>query len=391
MDYFDVFSTAELLFTGAALAMFVVQVLYYRITYMRPWRVRAREGEGEGEDGLPPVSVVVYADNESSNLRANLPLLLNQDYPQYEVIVVNDGSTDESDEVLKLLENEYPHLYHTFIPQESKYLSRRKLSLTIGIKAAKNDILLFTEATCSPLTNQWLRSVARNYTADTAIVLGFCAYRTGNGFFHKLVSYDNLLSGVQCISAALIRRPYSGSGKNLSYRKSLFYEYKGYSHTLALHAGDDDLFVNEFAKGDNTKAEYTRDGIMSMSAYDNFAAWREMKVSRITTQSYFKGDRLMFYHAEKVSSALFLLSVIALIVAGALAGNPETVIAGCLLYFILYIIKALVWDKVATLLQQHSSFALLPFLEVAGLFVSLYIRVYRLFYRKSAYTFTIGK
>jgi glycosyltransferase involved in cell wall biosynthesis len=367
-----------------------MQLFCYRITYLRPYRRLAQQDNREKQEEQPPVSVIVYANNESFNLKENLPLLLNQDYPEYEVIVINDGSTDESDDVLKLFENDYPHLYHTFIPQESRYLSRRKLSLTIGIKAAKHDILAFVEAHCRPLTDKWLASMVRNYTGKTAIVLGFCAYRTHKGFFHKLVAYDNLLFGVQYLSAALINRPYSGNGRNLSYRKSLFYEHKGYSRFLGLHAGDDDLFINEAATGENTRVEYTPDSITEMTPFDCFAAWREMKVSRAATQHYFKGNRLAFYRMVKASSALFLLSAAATILLGVLVRNPLTALAGFLLYFLLYIVKAVVWEKLAAMLQQRSFTAGLPFLEIAHLFISFYIHAYRLFRRKRDYTFTLG-
>ncbi|MDR2118785.1 MAG: glycosyltransferase [Tannerellaceae bacterium] len=390
MDSFAVFSTLEWLLTGVSAVLFIIQLLYYRITYLRPFRRMSQQNSREKLEEQPPVSVIVYANNESLNLKENLPLLLNQAYPQYEVIVINDGSTDESDDVLKLFENDYPHLYHTFIPQESKYLSRRKLSLTIGIKAAKNDILLFTEAGCRPLTDRWIASMVRNYTAQTAIVLGFCAYRTHKGFFHKLVSYDNLLAGVQCLSAALVNRPYSGNGRNLSYRKSLFYEHKGYCHSLGLHAGDDDLFVNEAATGENTRAEYTSDSITEMTPFDCFAAWKEMKVSRVATQRHFKGTRLAFYRMEQTCSALFLLSVAASVLAGVLAGNPAVALAGLLLYLILYIVKAVTWKKLAVLLCQRTFTAWLPFLEIARLCTGLCMHIYRLFRRKRDYTFTIG-
>ncbi|MDR1919438.1 MAG: glycosyltransferase [Tannerellaceae bacterium] len=390
MNYLTVFSTPELLLMGAAAVLFIIQLLYYRLTYLRPYRRLARQNSREMQTEQPPVSVIVYANNESFNLKENLPILLNQDYPEYEVIVINDGSTDESDDVLKLFENDYPHLYHTFIPQESKYLSRRKLSLTIGIKAAKYDILAFTEAHCRPLTDKWIASMVRNYTAKTAIVLGFCAYRTHKGFFHRLVGYDNLLAGVQYLSAALINRPYSGNGRNLSYRKSLFYEHKGYSHYLNLHAGDDNLFINESATGENTQVEYAPESMTEMKAFDCFAAWRELKVARAATQSYFKGKRLAFYRLEKLSSALFLLSVAASILLGALLHHPLTALAGCLLYIMLYIVKVIVLEKLANLLHQRTFSAWLPFLELAHLLISFYVHTYRLFRRKRDYTFTLG-
>jgi glycosyltransferase involved in cell wall biosynthesis len=372
-------------------ALFVIQFLYYRITYLRPWkRMGQRDKPAQAAGECPAVSIIVYANNESSNLRENLPSLLNQDYPEYEIIVINDGSTDESDNVLKLLENDHPNLYHTFIPQESKYLSRRKLSLMIGIKAARHDVLLFIEAKCRPLSSRWIDAMVRNYTPQTMIVLGFCAYRTSGSFFHKLVAYDNLLSGLQYLSAALISRPYSGDGRNLSYRKDLFYKHAGYKHSLSLHAGDDDLFVNESATGGNTWVEYTPDSITEMKPFDCFAAWKEMKAARMATRRHFKGRRLAFYRMENLSATLFLGAVAAAAATGLSGYNPLTAGAALLLYALLYVEKAFVLQKLSILLQQRPFSVWLPFLEIAHLFAGLYVHAFRFFHRKRDYTFTFG-
>jgi glycosyltransferase involved in cell wall biosynthesis len=337
----------------------------------------------------PPVSIIVYTKNESYNLRRYLPSLLSQDYPSYEVIVINDGSTDESDDVLKLFEHDYKHLYHTFIPQESKYLSRRKLSLTLGIKAAKNDILLFTEADCHPLSKDWIRTMVRNYTNETDLVLGFCAYTENKGFLHKLISYDNLINGLEYISSALKNNPFGGNGKNLSYRRQLFFEHKGFSKSLSLHAGDDDLFVNETANRLNTQMEYSKRGITKMAPVEQFATWKSMKISRAATQHHYKGKQLLFYQIEKATSLLFLLAIIVSVVSG-LAGNPVVAGIALLCYLLLFATKAVVLKKSAGMLQQKMSLALLPLLEIIQPLFELYIYIYRVFRGKKDYTFTIS-
>ncbi|MCD7977228.1 MAG: glycosyltransferase, partial [Tannerellaceae bacterium] len=266
MEELFTFTTIELIGLGLIVSLCIIQVIYYLVVYFRPYRFEKKkriEVPSSVSSGLP-VSVIVYAKNESYNLQRNLPSLLTQDYPDYEVIVINDGSTDESEDVLKLLENEYKHLYHTFIPQESKYLSRKKLALTVGIKAAKNDTLLFIEANCYPVGKNWIRSMVEQYEPDTEIVLGFCSYPETKGFFHKLVSYDNLLSGLKYLSAALAGYPYKGSGRNLSYRKDLFFRNKGFRNSLSLHAGEDDLFINTNANKKNTKVVYSPESMTEM-------------------------------------------------------------------------------------------------------------------------------
>jgi glycosyltransferase involved in cell wall biosynthesis len=391
MERFFVFNFPELMATGSLIALLIVQLLYYLISYNRPYKkmkMRLADTHSQPET-IRPVSVIVYTKNESYNLKKYLPSLLSQDYPSYEVIVINDGSTDESDDVLKLFEHDYKHLYHTFIPQESKYLSRRKLSLTLGIKAAKNDILLFTEADCHPISKDWIRTMARNYTNDTSLVLGFCAYTEAKGFLHKLISYDNLINGLEYISSALKNNPFGGNGKNLSYRRRLFFEHKGFSKSLSLHAGDDDLFVNETADNLNTQVEYSKKSITKMAPVDRFAIWKNMKISRAATQHHYKGRQLFFYQMEKAASLLFLLAVITSIVLG-LVGN--LVVSGIALvsYLLLFTTKAVVLKRSAAMLQQKMSISLLPLLEIIQPLFELYIYIYRVFRGKKDYTFTIS-
>lgn len=390
MERFLVFTYLDILLLVFVVSLFTIQLLYYLVTYMRPYRkMKLRENETFVSEKQPPVSVIVYAKNESYNLKKYLPFLLAQEYPVFEVIVINDGSTDESDEVLTIFENEYNNLYHTFIPQESKYLSRRKLALTVGIKAAKHHLLLFTEANCQPLSKNWITSMVRNYTDQTDIVLGFCAYKYEKGFFNQLVGYDNLITSLQYISSALKQNPFSGNGRNLSYRKELFFEHKGYSKSLSLHAGDDDLFVNESANSQNTVVEYSQESITEMAEITHFKVWKEMKVSRAATQHHYKGGQLTFYRLDKVTSILFLLVSITSLIVG-IIGNPIVAITGLLLYALLFIAKAFVLNKASKMLSQKLSVALLPVLEIIQPVINLYVRIYRTFRGKKDYTFTLG-
>ena len=220
-------------------------------------RASRRTDDTLEEGNKLPVSIIIYAKNDSENLKKHLPALLTQDYPEYQVVVINDGSSDDTDDTLKFFQNEYKHLYHTYVPSDARYLSRRKLAFTLGAKAAKYDILLFTEANCQPLNDQWLSAMVGGYTPETSIVLGYCKYSNYKGFFHKLIAYDNLLTGLRYLSSALSHHPYTGNGRNLSYRKELFFKHKGYYQSLNLHAGDDDLFINEASTKENTKVIYT--------------------------------------------------------------------------------------------------------------------------------------
>ena len=185
MEAFTLDST-EIIVLATAGGLFLIQIIYYLCLYNRIHaRSRAvKQGDTHFTQELPPISVIICAREESENLRRNLGAVLEQDYPLFEVIVINDGNTDESEDYLTILEEKYPHLYHSFVPDSSRYISRKKLAVTLGIKASKYEWLVFTNANCMPQSNQWLRLMARNFTSRTQVVLGYSGYERGKGWLH---------------------------------------------------------------------------------------------------------------------------------------------------------------------------------------------------------------
>ena len=381
------FSDLELLLIGITGVLFIIQILYYLITYSRPLRAATAKSTERvtADKDAQPVSVIVYAHSEPEDLRNNLPILLNQDYPDYEIIVVNDGSDANSEDVLKLFSNEYKNLYYTYVPVDTQYLSHKKLALTMGIKAARHDILLFTEADCRPIGPKWIKAMAGSYNPETDIILGFCAYRHTKGFLHKLIAYDNLTNGLQMISSALSHHPFTGNGRNLSYRKKLFFAHKGYSRSLNLHAGADDLFINEVSNPANTQVQLSSDSIIKMNKVGDFETWREIKTSRAATKRFYKGGSLTFYRMENIGYLFFWIAGIATFIVG-LSGNWLLSILAGLLLFLRFTVKALVYKKSALLLQQKPLTAWLPLLEIAQPVYDIYIHIYRMFNGKKDFT-----
>lgn len=395
LDNLSTFSLAEISVTGTSIGLFLILQFYYLITYRRPLHMarkkRTPSGQSpEGANHQPPVSIILYAKNDSTNLREHLPALLSQEYPEYEVIVVNDGSTDDTEEILKILEKEYKYLYHTYVSPDVRYVSRRKIALTLGIKAAKHDILLFTESTCQPASERWISSMISGYTGkNTDIVLGFCKYGSHKGLEQKLIAYDNLLAGIRFLSYALSGSPYTGKGSNLSYRKELFFRHKGFSQSLNLHAGDDDLFVNETATNENTTVVYSPESLTEMSKIEKFATWKEMKASRAATARYYKGSAISFFRLESLSFFLFIASAIASIVLGLLGNWLVSTLAGVLL-LVRFVTKAVIFHKSAHILGQKLSTGSLFILEFIQPIVNTYIHIYRIRRSDKDYTTRLG-
>ncbi len=233
-----------------------VHLLYYFFLFIRlvfyknPTNIIKKE---------EPVTIIICARNEIENLKKNLPAILQQDYKNYEVIVANDNSWDGTSEFLTELALQYPHLREVKYIENERYPKGKKFVLTLAIKASKNELLLLTDADCEPASNSWLRLMQQHYKPETHLVLGYSPYRRTNGMLNRFVRFETFYTALQYLSYALAKMPYMGVGRNLSYRKSLFFAYKGFASHNHLLSGDDDLFVNETANHTNTAIEINKD------------------------------------------------------------------------------------------------------------------------------------
>lgn len=376
------FNTVELILLSVTGILLVTQLIYYIGIYNRiHTRNKANEkGEIHFTNELQPLSVIICARNESENLRRYLPSILEQDYPNFEVVVINDGSTDESEEVLSAFEEKYPHLYHSFTPESARYISRKKLSLTLGIKASKHDWLVFTEANCQPVSDQWLRLMARNFTPRTQIVLGYNGYERGKGWRHKRIAFDSLFTSLRYLGFALAGKPYMGIGRNLAYRKELFFKQKGYSTHLNLQRGEDDLFVNQIITEDNLRVEIDKNSVIRMKPIERYKDWKEEKISYLATSSYFHGMQRYLLGFETCSRLLFYAALIAAIVFGVLNAHWLVVGMACVALLIRYTVQAIVINTTATDMDDNRHYYFtLPVFDLLQPLQSLRFRMYRLY------------
>lgn len=274
---------------GVALAaMIYLLAAYRRFTRLRP----PEEAPLPDDDRLPGVSVVVYARDNASELRETLPEILAQDYPveKMEVIVVNDGSVDEVTDVVNHLGQSHANLYITFVPDEAHNLSRKKLAVSLGIKAARKEVVVMTTAECRPASRQWLRHMAAPFPGSE-VVLGWAAIDNLHG---PMLRFDEAARGTTWLSAALNGHPYRGIGFNLAYRRATFFEAKGFSRSLNLHNGDDDIFIHQIANCDNTSVVLSPDALMSVSFQKPKAAYHDLRLRHCFTQRRLpKGARRM--------------------------------------------------------------------------------------------------
>lgn len=365
------------------------QLYYYLRYYMQPlYRINAEKNHRIHYDtSQPPVSVIIYANNESEFLAANLPAFLEQDYPEFEVIVVNDGSSDESEKVLSDFEKRYSNLYHTFLSEGARNLSRRKLSLTIGIKAARYDIVLLTNANCRPASKEWISNMARNFTEKTQVVMGYTRFENRKGFGERFIAFDLLLRSLRIFGYALASKPYIGDGTNLAYRKSLFFENKGFARYMHLHVGDDDLFINQVATSRNTKVELSEQATIIANYDRNLEGWRYLKRNRAFTSSFYRSWAKWVFGAESFTRYLFYIVAIASIFI--LHSNYVALAAIGGIWLLKFILQGIFWYQSGKQLNTCRFIFCIPFFELTTPIVNRLFKISSFLHRKQNYTWKI--
>ncbi|HET7819285.1 MAG TPA: glycosyltransferase [Bacteroidia bacterium] len=269
-----------------------------------------RNKKGKKEPG---VSVVICARNEARNISDFLPVVLTQDYPNYEVIVVDDCSHDSTSDILKAFEKKNPHLKVITIKEDRVHHHGKKFAVMVGIKGASHEYVLLTDADCRPMSNQWIRSMTSTLSGEKEIVLGFSKYERLPGFLNKMIRFDTFHIALQYLSFAQGGHPYMGVGRNLAYKKSLFFNNKGFASHYHIDSGDDDLFINEVANAKNTSIEIAMDSFTVSRVKKEWSSWFDQKRRHLTTWAHYKTSDKIRLGGYLISQALFWVLFFSLI------------------------------------------------------------------------------
>lgn len=371
------------LLPASAGILFLIQSCYHLGLYRRLYLHSQTQKEGTD---TPPLSIILVAKDAASDLQKNLPAILEQDYPNFEVIVIYEQSSDDDcEDVLKLFSEKYTNLYHSFIPDSARYISHKKLGITMGIKASHHEWLVFTEPNCRPSSNQWLRKMARNFTSDTDIVLGYSNYERVNGWFNRQITFDTLLSSMRQLGRAIEGHPYTGCGRNMAYRKSLYYKQKGFSSHLSLQRGEDDLFINQVAKGTNTRVEVSPESILRITAPHYKKNWQEDKLNHITTSQLYKGLSPYLMGFETCTRLLFLGMIIACLAVGIVTQNWMTIGIASLLWMLRFLMQLVVFHKTSKALGERKFYSTLLLFDWMQPLWDLRFRIQQRFSRKDEF------
>jgi glycosyltransferase involved in cell wall biosynthesis len=286
-----------------------IQLFYYLFFYLSVYLRKPSESKG----GKQPVSIIICARNEAENLQNFLPSVLEQDYPDFEVILVNDCSEDNSYEVLGKFLKQYPRLKISTVNKDPKFTHNKKFAQFIGIKAAKNEILLFTDADCRPESDKWLEGMTSHFDKNINFVLGYGGYFKDKGLLNKYIRYDSLTIAMQYLGMAIRGVPYMGVGRNLAYRRSVFFGNKGFGLHNHVISGDDDLLVNTIATRKDTCVELRWETHTRSIPCSDLDEWINQKKRHLTTAPYYKFRDKFLLITEPATRILFYITFIVLI------------------------------------------------------------------------------
>lgn len=315
------------------------------------------------------VSVLICAKNEAENLEKNLPYFLKQDFLNFEVVLINDGSTDNTLNVMEQFKKNSPiSIKIVDIKQNEQFWGGKKHALTLGIKAASHEYLLFSDADCKPISTTWIKEMINAFDPNKQIVLGYGAYSKIKGsFLNKLIRFETLLTAIQYFSFAKLGIPYMGVGRNLGYTKTLFFNNNGFASHMQIKSGDDDLFINEVATGKNTSICITKNGFTESKPKILFKDWIQQKRRHISTSYQYKN-----FH--KISLGLFYISQLLFWLVGAVLLSFTfnwMLISGLILFRFLIVYLSIGFS--AKKLNEQDLILFLPFFEIFLIFVQLFI------------------
>lgn len=360
MTYLPSFQLDIYLFAFIAFGLFVLIQLFYlffiqvRLAYYSP--------APKSTPSYMPVSIIIAARNESDNLYENLPIILSQDYPEFEVIVVNNQSIDDSSWLLTAFSRQFPNLRVVELGRNRHLRPGKKLPITLAIKAAKYEHFLLTDADCRPSSNQWIKQMASHFSSSKQIVIGYGPYSKSKGFLNRLIRFDTAWIGVSYFSMALAKLPYMGVGRNLAYTKPVFNSVNGFKSHYALPSGDDDLFIQEAAKKSNYTVNLDPTSYCYSAAAPSWGRWIRQKSRHYSTSSRYKLIKKWLLGIYPLSLILMWASFVTLMF------NGEYRLFSASIFFVILMLKWWIQGRCLSKLKEKS---FIPYFLLWDLFYAL--------------------
>lgn len=348
--------------TTTIIAGAVVVLLAVLGSLINPFLCSLRFQKTETAENQPPVSILITAHDNLAELERNLPMFLRQQYTaDYQVIVVCQSTDGETQDFLKRTAAENPHLYYTYIPESSRYMSRKKLQITLGVKAAKHEWIILTEPNCRPSNDKWLQTMVRQCQDPNHLVLGYVALDEETKSVRR---FDSIRKAYYVLRRAQQTYGYRSHMPNVAFRKSDFMKEQGYQGNLEYVRGEYDFLVNKYAHCGDTATELDCDAWLIREAPSN-KGWHNahlyLQASRKSLERAGSMRTLMFF--DHLMPHLSLIATLAVAAYSILMKN--WILTGCagFSFLLLFIVRMLIANKAIKHFDDGIAMFKLPFFE----------------------------
>ncbi len=380
---------------GIALFAALVIMIFYRRKIARVYRyfLTCETYATESQATSPGVSVIVYCNGEAQALKSLLTQLLEQKYDgEYEVTIVNDGSNEDVKDVYNLLSSNHKNCNLTFIPQDAHYLSHRKLAITLGVKSARHDYVLILDASSHLNGDRWLSGMARHFAQGKDVVIGQAHYDPEDdcGVGAQRRAFDMASEGVTYLSAALTGHPYRGHASNIGFARQLFFNTKGFSRSLNLHSGEDDMFISSIVTPDNCGVELSEATQVTVDTSKPRNHHRRWKRSHMFTgRKVMKRSRMMmgFYSSMIWVGTLSAVASIAI----TLPYNFIPAISMSVVGIAVWILICNTWRQAIYALTGRSMWIAIPWMVLTQPVYNLCYRIASIRNNRDNYTWTLPR
>lgn len=313
-----------------------------------------------------PISLIICAKNEAENLQNHLPIWQAQNHPNFDIILINDASIDDTLEIMEAFAKSDPRIQVVNVKNNEAFWANKKYALTLGIKRSKNTRFVFTDADCYPASNEWLATMSANFSEEKQLVLGYGGYEKHPGFLNKIIRFETLMTAVQYFSYAEAGNPYMGVGRNLAYTSTLYYENKGFMSHIKIPSGDDDLFVNEAATAKNVAICIEPEAFTYSLPKRTRKNWLLQKKRHYSTAKLYKPKHRFLLGIYYLFNLLFWLLLPVILFTSFWK-------FGLVIILLRILIQYVIIGKAAEKLKEQDLIPLIPFYELFLLFTQLSI------------------
>jgi glycosyltransferase involved in cell wall biosynthesis len=340
----------------------VIQIIYYLL--FSTFLFGSKKDKNNISEA--PVSVLIYTKNQAKNLPKFLQSITEQEHPQFNIILINNASLDNTSEVAALFAKKHANLKVLNVKNNEAFWGSKKYALTLGIKVSKYDHLLFTDTKSKPVSKHWISEMSKKFTSKKTIVLGYKKYQNENSFLNIFIRFENLLTAIKCFGFTKIGSSFMAFGSNLAYQKSEFFKVNGFINHMKINDGEGDLFIKDAAKKQNTTFCVSENSFIKTNAPKSFSNWfTEKKKETLITKKYHFKHRF-FLGFFSFSKLLFYILAITLFFF-----YPWKIILSIILSY--FLVQYIVLFFSAKKLKEPQIIFFLPFLEIGLVLIQISI------------------